>query len=75
MGGMRKDLNDFHRVVQTCDYNVIVLVETWLNDTHLNSEIFGNSWQVFRNDRPGETRGGGVLIAVHNSLYSSQLWT
>ncbi|KAH8243543.1 hypothetical protein KR032_008423 [Drosophila birchii] len=54
-------------------YDVIILVETWLNIDFFDNEFFDpNLYQVFRKDRDAVrtqcSRGGGVLIAVKRSL-------
>lgn len=38
--------------------------ETWLNNTFLNSEMFGYTFNVFQKDMIAITPGGGVLIAT-----------
>lgn len=68
---MRGILNEFYLAIQSCLYNVVIITETWLNDNHLNTEIFDNDWNIARLDRPGDIVGGGVLVAVHNSLCSN----
>lgn len=71
MSGMRGDLTDFYRIASCCEYNVLIITETWLKAEHLDSEILNSNWQIFRHDRSlkeSEDRGGGVLIAVHISL-------
>lgn len=54
------------------NYDVIIITESWLCGNILTTEIFGNNYQVFRQDRNYEklncTRGGGVLIAPLSSL-------
>ncbi len=52
--------------------DVIVVTETWLKPDISNSEYMPNNsnFSVYRKDRPGKTVGGGVLIAVRNSLVS-----
>ena len=53
----------------------MVLTETWLNDEILSTQLFGNRYTVYRNDRnpasTGKKRGGGVVIAVSNRLSST----
>lgn len=55
----------------------IALTETWLDDGVSNSELFPDFYNVFRADRRysavGLTRGGGVLLAVHSDLKSSEI--
>ena len=58
------------------DFDIIVLVETWLNSDFFDFEFFNpNMYQVYRKDRDatktGLSRGGGVLIAVKRTLCSS----
>ena len=50
-------------------HDIIVLTETHLDDSIGDSEIFPNCYTVFRRDRASQGRqGGGVLIAVKNTL-------
>ena len=61
--------------------DIIILNETWLKNNILDSEIFHNSYKIFRTDRTGKTHpwdpshpkkfrknGGGVLIAHRNDI-------
>lgn len=58
-----------------CDYDVIMLTETWLDDSINAVQLFGNAFEVFSTHRnAGNSRrtvGGGVLIAVRKSLDST----
>lgn len=51
--------------------------ETWLNSTIGDGELFPSEYSVYRCDRNFNnrncTRGGGVLIAVHNKFLTSQI--
>ena len=49
--------------------DVILGTETWLDPSISSSEILPRLYNVYRKDRGG--KGGGVLIAVHNTLDSS----
>lgn len=53
-------------------YDVVLLTETWLLDGVNDAELFSDSYTVWRRDRDyasvGQTRGGGVLIAVRRDL-------
>ena len=53
------------------------MVETWLDDKILDGELGLNDYLLFRCDRSPKTslcsRGGGVLIAVKNSLCCSKV--
>jgi hypothetical protein len=68
--------NKFFVDVKCCNFNIFVLVETWLTDSILDSEIFGSEWLVYRKDCNYSSTGterGGVLIAIHRSLDSELL--
>ena len=77
VGGIRSQLASVRSAVLSCEYDVIVLVETWFNKTVLSTELFDpKDWVVFRCDRCdcGDDReGGGVLIAVRLKLCPSPL--
>ena len=47
------------------------LFGAWLKPDIPNSDIIPDYFSVYRKDRPGGERGGGVLIAVNNNLLSS----
>ena len=52
--------------------DIVVITETFLDGSILNSEIFPDGYVVFRHDR--NRHGGGVLIAVSHCL-SAVRWT
>lgn len=58
------------------NYDVIILIETWLNSNVSSSELFDDRYVVYRRDREttgsqSNKEGGGVLIAVHRKFNSS----
>lgn len=60
------------------NYDVLILTETWLNNSVLSSELFDDRYVVYRRDR--ETAGfhsykdgGGVLIAVSTKINSVRI--
>jgi hypothetical protein len=68
--GLRTFTNKFFLASSSCDFDVIMLTETWLLPTISSLELFTSSFTVFRRDRY-QTRirkGGGVLIAVNTAL-------
>lgn len=73
---MRTKLNELILNVDLCNYDILVLIETWLSSDFLDSELQFTDFNIYRKDRSADTsdktRGGGVLIAVRKYL-SSQL--
>ena len=49
--------------------NVFCITETWLSEFISDCEIIPSDFVLYRKDRP--SRGGGVLIAINKSLYST----
>lgn len=73
---MRTKLRQVYSESLKCEYDVIVIVETWLNEDFLDEEIFSsNLYMIYRKDRDyvktNCVKGGGVLIAVKKSLISA----
>lgn len=70
---MRSKLCEFERALLCSGYDVIVIVETWLNDSVNNVELGLLPYNVFRLDRNMNTisksRGGGVLIADKKYIF------
>ena len=54
-------------LVHDLNFDIIALSETWLNVTHLDSDINIENYESFRKDR-GHGRGGGLLIYVKNEV-------
>lgn len=69
--GLRTKLSNLYVESFNINHQVLVFTETWLNNNFLSTEILCNKFNIFRRDR--ETYGGGVLIAVANSLYAERV--
>ena len=61
-------LSCFQDVVLLNQFDVIALTETWLNNSITDYEVIPNGYQLFRKDRSTGKRGGGVLLAVKDSI-------
>ena len=48
------------------------MTEPWLNDNILNSEILNCGYTIFRKDRATGKGGGGILLAIKQSLESNR---
>lgn len=70
--GLRTKTIVFFRNVCACNYDIIIITETWLLDSIKDAELFDNRYVVWRRDRnynaTGQTLGGGVLIAVRRDV-------
>ena len=75
--GLRTKLDDLKLAIlcSAVHYDILVFVETWLNSSISSSELGLTNFNIFRSDRTSRTscfsRGGGVLIAIRNSLFCS----
>lgn len=67
--GLRTKTHDFLHCLLLSDYDLIFLTETWLTSDFLDSELFPPRYDVYRRDRPGGARGGGVLVAARAGLH------
>ncbi|XP_055622265.1 uncharacterized protein LOC129765851 [Toxorhynchites rutilus septentrionalis] len=77
--GVRTKIDDLLLAVTDCNYDVIILTETGLNDCIDSLQIFGSTFNVLRCDRScinsNKTSFGGVLIAVHHRYSCTQIHT
>ena len=64
-------LSKFQSFVFTSDFNVFCITETWLSNNIPDGEILPSDYVLYRKDRP--SRGGGVLIAIKESMCSTYI--
>ena len=69
---LRNKIPEFHHLIQSTKCNVIIGTESWLTNDDPINEIFPKSFTVYRKDRINRA-GGGVFIAVKNSIVSQAL--
>ena len=66
--GINSKLVELFNSLLTCNFELIILTETWLTDSVANSEFCPDNFEIYRSDRKFNkttlTRGGGVLIAM-----------
>lgn len=48
--GLRTKIDDFFLAVSEALYDIIVLTETWLDEKIYSAQLFGNTYNVYRND-------------------------
>ena len=63
-----RDVDVFVALVQSQDYDVIIITETWLNEEISSAEIQMQGYDIFRGDRQIRRRWGGVLIYTKAEL-------
>ena len=51
---------------------IIIGTESELDESIKNSEVFPSGYNIFRKDRIDANRGGGVFVAVHNSIIATR---
>ena len=61
-------INFFQSLVYSRSYDIICITETWLHKNITDSEILPSDYVIHRRDR--ESRGGGVLVAVKDTIQS-----
>lgn len=49
--GLKTKTNIFFSNMLTCEYDIIILCESWLADDVLDSELFSDRYLVYRRDR------------------------
>lgn len=69
--------SDIYNSLACSNFDIIALTETWLDSSVHDGELFNNNFRVLRSDRnftaTSLTRGGGVLLAVHDKFNLSVL--
>lgn len=73
---MRTKTKQLYEYSSRHEFDIFIIVETWLNDDFHDGEFFDlNLYTIYRKNRnPNKTgllRGGGVLLAVNKQLNSS----
>ena len=64
-------LSKFQSYVYSTPYNIYCVSETGLHDSTFDGEILSYGYTIYPKDRGA--RGGGVLIAIEDSVSSSSL--
>ena len=67
---VRANLPTFEAVLATQNPDIVIGTESWLNNSIASGEVFPSYFNVFRHDRQ-TSEGGGVFIAVKNTLVAS----
>ena len=62
-------LSNFQSFVYSNPFEIYCITETWLSNLVYDHEIITSKCNIYRKDR--KSRGGGVLVAINESLQSS----
>ncbi|XP_058446705.1 uncharacterized protein LOC131427487 [Malaya genurostris] len=77
--GLRTKIDELFLAVCDCNYDIIILTETGLDDRINSQQLFGNAFNVFRCDRSlansVKSKFGGVLVAVSQKYASTVVQT
>ena len=65
------ELSSFQTMIYSHDFDIVAITETWLSNNIFDNEILPANYTIYRNDRG--SRGGGVLLAVHDNIVSKVL--
>ena len=61
-------VNELETMIKIFSYDIIFVVETWLNSTIQNSLFSLAGYSIIRRDRPDGRRGGGILVMFKSHL-------
>ena len=53
---------------ELCDFDVICITESWLDDITSDDDIKIENFKLFRRDRPGDHHGG-ICVYVRNNVF------
>ncbi|XP_071943713.1 uncharacterized protein [Antedon mediterranea] len=62
-------IEEFHARIAIDELDILIVTETWLDSSIDSTELFPDSFVVYRKDR--SRHGGGVLLALKNAFKSS----
>ena len=72
-GTLIDNMKSFQDLVYADNLDLILVTETWLNSNFANNELLSKGYNIIRNDRMADKRGGGVLIALRENITYNRL--
>lgn len=63
----------FWTMVEIYDADVVIAVETWLDESIKDGEVGHDGYNIFRRDR--NNRGGGILVACKEEMKGRLIWS
>ena len=77
--GLRTKIDDLFLATTDCNYDVVIMTETGLDDRIYSQQLFSPSYIAYRCDRSpansSKSRFGGVLIAIAQQYASRVVHT
>ena len=68
---LRSKLCNLHDLLYSCNFHVLCITETWLDDSIPNGLLDPKGlFTIYRFDRPSENLGGGVCVLINRQLKS-----
>jgi len=64
---------EFEATVEDCKPDIIGITESWANCNIFDEELELPDYLMYRQDRPTQNRGGGVLLYVKKNLQSTAI--
>ncbi len=69
----------FQHFLYAENLDIVAVTETWLNCNVSDNEVLPSGYKIVRKDRPSDKPGGGVLLALRDSLeynaIASDVWS
>ena len=56
---------------ELCNFDVICIIESWLDVRTSDDDIKIENLKLFRRDRPGDHHGG-ICVYVHNNVFQKE---
>jgi hypothetical protein len=69
---IKKKQDRIENLIESTKPDIIIATETWLDPSITDNQVFPDNFKLWRNDRKTGT-GGGVLIAVKDSILSTDI--
>ena len=64
------EMFNYKRLLELYDFNLFVVVETWLDSNIKDGDLHVDGFRNFRKDRIG--KGGGILLTVSDDIHCTR---
>ena len=73
MQGLISKLTQLQLFIDINKPNIMILTETWFDDSHTNKEICIHGYNIIRKDRKSTPNRGGVCLYVEDSIIIEEI--